>query len=389
MKYIDTGGRDPEQALGTWLKSVLDGTVVALRWQTGYFGANALGLFASTFADLQKRDLPLNVLVGSNDGITARTDVEGLLTLSGPSRKNRRIGVVSFDSGYFHPKTIHITRADGSAAAYVGSANLTESGIASLHVEAGVLFDSREHDDPAVLQGIASAIDWWFQKAPDGLNIVHASGDLEPLVKEGVLDVPEPSGPPRPAPSAPSGAKKHRGFVLRYLLRLPAGPAGAESRTSSAKPALPTPSSTDTLNSPARWSKRLTKSDAQRKPSGNQRGSITLVRSSYPIDAQRYFRYNFFSNVAWTAGTTQTGEIREAAIVPFDVTLLDKKLGVRQILITHAPNRESGQANYTSLLHLHPELTPYFTKTNVTGKWLDLERLSDGSYVLRIQDAPP
>lgn len=389
MKYIDTGSRDPEQALGTWLKSVLDGTVVALRCQTGFFGANALGLFASTFADLQKRDLPLNVLVGSNDGTTTRADVEGLLSLSGPSRKNRRIGVVSFDSGYFHPKTIHISHADGSTAAYVGSANLTESGIASLHVEAGVLLDSREHDDPAVLQEIARAIDWWFQEVRDGLTIVHASADLDPLVKDGVLDVPGPSGPPRPAPSAVSGAKKRRGFVLRYLLRLPAGPPSAGTKSSPSKPGLPAPSSAGTLTMPARWSKRLTSSDAQRKPSGNQRGSITLVRSGYAIDAQKYFRYDFFANAAWTAGRTQTGESREAVIVPFDVIFLGKKLGVRQIMITHAPNRESGQANYTSLLHLHPELTPYFTQTDVTGKWFDLERRSDGSYALRIQDAPP
>lgn len=389
MKYIDTGSRDPQQALGAWLKSVLDGTVVALRCQAGFFGANALGLFASTFADLQKSDLPLNVLVGSNDGTTPRADVEDLLTLSGPSRKNRRIGVVSFDSGYFHPKTIHIVRVDGSTAAYVGSANLTESGIASLHVEAGVLLDSRDHDNTAVLQAIASAIDWWFQEPRDGLNIVHASADLDPLVMDGVLDVPSPPGPVRPAPSAVSGAKKRRGFVLRHLLKLPPGPARAGTKSPPTKPGLPVPSLASTPTSPARWSKRLTSSDAQRKPSGNQRGSITLVRSSYPIDAQKYFRYDFFANAAWEAGITQTGEKREAAIVPFDVTVMGKKLGVRQIMITHASNRESGQANYTSLLHLHPELTPTFTKTNVTRKWLDLERLSDGSYALRIQDAPP
>lgn len=389
MKYIDTGSRDPEQALGAWLKSVLDGTVVALRCQTGFFSANALGLFASTFADLQKRDLPLNVLVGSNDGTTTRADLEGLLALSGPSRKNRRIGVVSFDRGYFHPKTIHITRADGSTAGYVGSANLTESGTASLHIEAGVVLDSRGHDDTAVLKAIASAIDWWFQRPRDGLNIVHTSADLDPLVKDGVLDVPTPSGPARPAPSAVAGAKQRRGFVLRNLLNLPASPAGVGTKSSLPKPGLPGPSSAPTPTSTARWSKPLTRSDAQRKPSGNQRGSITLVRSRYAIDAQSYFRHEFFANAAWKAETTQTGEKRETAIVPFQVTILGKKLGVRQIMITHAPNRESGQANYTSLLHLRPALAPHFTKTDFTGKWLDLERLSDGSYALRIQDSQP
>jgi hypothetical protein len=386
MRYIDTGSRDPNEALGVWLRKVLDGTVVALRWQTGFFSAKALGLFVSTFEDLHKANLLLRVLVGSNDGTTPRADVENLLRLSGPARSNRQIGIVSFDSGYFHPKTIHIGRRDGSTAAYVGSANLTESGIASLHVEAGVLLDTRDRDDPAVIARIADAVDWWFTAPRDGLNSVNASADLDPLVADGVLDVPCPPTPSRPPPKTTKG-RKRRGFSLKPLVKLPGLPGVPPKRASgpvsgpmAAIPVAP-------AAKPAKWGKHLTNSDAQRKRTGNQRGSITLVQAGHAINAQIYFRKDFFVAASWKTETTHTGRTREVAHVPFNVKFLGRNLGLQQIMITHASNRESGQANYTSLLHLNSTLAPLFSKVDVSKKWIQLDRLADGSYSLEIRDA--
>ena len=95
-------------------------------------------------------------------GMTQRDDVEALLAAAGPPRKNLRVGIVSFSNGYFHPKTVHIVRGDRSAAAYVGSANLTQNGVTSLNIEAGLLLDGLQGDDASVLDEIAGAIDWWF-----------------------------------------------------------------------------------------------------------------------------------------------------------------------------------------------------------------------------------
>jgi hypothetical protein len=46
VRYVDTGSRDPEHALGAWLDAVLiqDSSVVSVRVQTGFFGADSLGL---------------------------------------------------------------------------------------------------------------------------------------------------------------------------------------------------------------------------------------------------------------------------------------------------------------------------------------------------------
>jgi hypothetical protein len=136
------------------------------------------------------------------------------------------------------------------------------------------------------------------------------------------------------------------------------------------------------------WSKKLTRSDAQRKRTGNQRGSITLVGARHAINPQTYFRYEFFGNEEWQAQETRTGEEREEVIVPFNVQFLGKELGVLRLPITYAANREAGQANYTALLHLGT-LGTHIIDWDVTGKWLILRRYPNGTYALSINDDEP
>jgi len=139
---------------------------------------------------------------------------------------------------------------------------------------------------------------------------------------------------------------------------------------------------------PAYWTKKLSASDAQRKRTGNQRGSITLVQARHKIDAQTYFRRDFFGCAEWVHETTRTGEARESAVIPFRVTFLSEDLGSLPITISYAPNREANQTNYTSLLHLGP-LSRRFAERDMTGKWLRFDRQADGTYTLSIQDSEP
>lgn len=397
MRYLDTGSRDPSQALGAWLAELTDDeSVTAVRWQSGFFGAESLGYFIEVFDRLAMTDGTLSVLVGSNDGTTKRHDVELLLEVTGPPRAGRRLGVVAFDNGYFHPKTFHFVRSDGSEAAYVGSANLTKSGATSLHIEAGVVLDTGDGDDPAVLGSIRDAIDWWFESTPDGFTLVTELADLDDLVARGRLDVPRPPLVRPVAPAAPSGSAPER-ITLSPLAPIPAlptavravGPSTAEPPAESTEPSaeqpgtvMPPPSGPPPVTT-VEWSKVLSQSDAQRKPQGNQLGSITLVAAGYRINAQTYFRYDFFSGVAWTADTTSTGEGRETAAVAFATTVLGQDLGVLQLPVSYAPNREASQANYTTLLHVGP-LGPQFATHDMTGRELRLERRADGSFALSI-----
>ena len=187
MRYTDTGRRDPSDALGAWLEQVSrDESVTELRWQTGFFGAKGVGHLAPTLGRLREADGTTRLLIGSNDGVTRRGDVEALLKVAGSPRDNLQVGVVSFANAFFHPKVLHITRADGSMAAYVGSANLTASGVASLHIEAGVVLDTSDGDSEAALRDVADRVDWWFSDDRPGLFLAREPSDLDSLAQSGI-----------------------------------------------------------------------------------------------------------------------------------------------------------------------------------------------------------
>jgi hypothetical protein len=124
MRYLDSGFRDPAQTLGSWSLGELTPEVEELRWQSGFFGSEPLGLFAPVLDRLRTEGKLTRVLIGSNDPGTLGSDVHELGRLLGLPRTNADLAVISYEQGFFHPKTYHFRRNDGSQSAYVGSANL-------------------------------------------------------------------------------------------------------------------------------------------------------------------------------------------------------------------------------------------------------------------------
>lgn len=411
MRYVDTGSRDPKHALGSWLGEVLlaPTPVVALRVQSGFFGSNSLGYFEDALQALAQSDGHTRILVGSNDGLTSRAAVADLLTIVGQPRAGLGVGVVSFQSGFFHPKVFHFQRSDGSSTAYVGSANLTGAGTTSLHVEAGIILDSKQGDPQTVLNSIADAIDAWFTESRPGLYPVDLDADLDLLVAAGALGVPVPSRPKRTVKPAKGGGQGAQpGHSLKPLVAMPAihtpltpKPQGTPAPTPSSQPSTPITAQTAPIATPAaqpatptppassvamkHWGKVLSDSDAQRKQAGNQRGAITLVQGDYrgKIDQTLYFRNDLFGQQRWTKGTSNTGQAVESAMVPMHVTISGTYHGVLDFKVTNATNRESSQNNYTAELHIEP-VTPLFRQSNMSGRHLDIALDSNGDYWLTI-----
>src|SRR5207248_2165428 len=123
-----TGSRDSAQALLAWSQSQVAEDVDELRLQTAFFNSHPLGVFIETLERLARKRRTVNILIGSNAPGTQRDHVRDLVRLLGLPRKNCRLGVVQYGNAFFHPKTYHFRRRDGSQAAYVGSANLTDRG---------------------------------------------------------------------------------------------------------------------------------------------------------------------------------------------------------------------------------------------------------------------
>ena len=219
MRYFDSGDRDPAHALASWLEGILKEGVTELRLQTGFFSLDAIGLLIPAFDQCKQKDSLTRVLIGSNEASTLKDDALGLIDAMGIPRKQAKLGIVSFAGAFFHPKTYHITRPDGSQAAFVGSANLTAAGLA-LHVEAGVALDTREGDPPKLLSQIAAAIDNWFIGQRTGMTLVTSLQTVDELVESGVLATVRP---PRPSPQGKKEAdgQKDSRPRLKRLFSLP------------------------------------------------------------------------------------------------------------------------------------------------------------------------
>ncbi len=187
MWYIDTGSRNPAHAVGTWLKSLCDQDISYFRFQSGYFSSEGLAPLMPLLQSLTEHDMAIRCVLGSNGGDTAQPDLENLADLIGWPRRDANIAVVSYSTGLYHPKVYHAVRTDGTQTAYVGSANLTSSGVSGLNVEAGIILDTAKGDSGRILAEIASAVDVWFDESTGGAHIVSKPSDIAALAAVGIL----------------------------------------------------------------------------------------------------------------------------------------------------------------------------------------------------------
>jgi hypothetical protein len=239
LRYIDSGSRDSRDALATWLNAELTAAVTELRWQSGYFTADGLAPFIPTIDRLSTSDQPIHAVIGSNDSETLQAHVADLATLLRLPRSQARLGVVNFSSGLYHPKTYHLRREDGSQAAYVGSANLSVSGIGSQNIEAGLIIDTREGDSSSILDAIAAGVDAWFDPARTGLEAVSNVQDADRLQQQGILAAAPVPRPPKAQGSGGTGTGAQRPS-LQLLVPMPRRPRGSAGQ-GSASPAVPAP----------------------------------------------------------------------------------------------------------------------------------------------------
>ena len=220
VKYLDSGSRNASHAFGMWLQRSLDEAVQEIRLQTAFFNADALSVLASPLKRLLEAGGLVHALLGSNEATTTSVDLIRLVNLLDLPRPAVRLGVVSFGSGFFHPKTFHLRRTDGTQAAYIGSANLTSSGLA-LHVEAGIVLDSRDGDDTKTLTEIGQAVDAWFQEGRPGLHLVEDISTVTKLLSAGVISTALPPRPTHRGGEAAQGTPGVRRHSLRPLLNIP------------------------------------------------------------------------------------------------------------------------------------------------------------------------
>ena len=138
------------------------------------------------------------------------------------------------------------------------------------------------------------------------------------------------------------------------------------------------------------WQKKMTKSDAQRPYAGHAKGCMMLTQAGWeeggvPINPRTYFRKDIFAKLPWKKTIEKPGT--EEVTVKFDVSIMDKHLGVYFLEMADTPSLEAGQNNYTTRI-LWGELGQYLReRVDTTGKTIKIYGSSKGSdelFVLEI-----
>lgn len=142
------------------------------------------------------------------------------------------------------------------------------------------------------------------------------------------------------------------------------------------------------------WWRQLTVSDAMKKPPpSHQRKHVILNRGPHPIDQTVFFRQHFFQAVPWSQQVMRSFRGRpprqkEVAVVPFDVTIAGRHLGIHNLSIDHAMSRVADQGNSPTWLNWS-SLGTEIARANYVGWFLVLERLANGTFRLSLQRSQP
>jgi hypothetical protein len=382
-KYFDTGSGDPAQFPGHWLQEHLTADTQGFRCQFGYFRYEAVAPFSGALQSMALAGHPVHFVLGSNGGTLLARDAQSVLRVAaGPASS---LTVVAFSNAEFHPKSIHLTRNDGSAIALVGSGNFTQRGF-GVNVEAAVELDS-EHDGVDLLHEVASAIDRWRGIVQDGVFRIVTDADVQALADDNIVNVPVPTM--AGAAGAPTGrrgmGRRNRGWRPQGGARVRAVPNLIPAPQPVSLPLPPPQPPVIAL----RWCKELASSDAQQvKPGTNTTGKLRLSQSGFPIGHTTWFRNTFFGAVLWRQENTARG-LKEAARVPFSVKVRGVSLGTQTLTIDHATYRIAGQGNVATVLAWGRVLMQELTRTDHQGDWVVLSCDTTGHFALTIQEAKP
>jgi len=137
-----------------------------------------------------------------------------------------------------------------------------------------------------------------------------------------------------------------------------------------------------------RWCKKMSATDALRNK-GHEIGNIRLTKARHDIEFLTFFRTVLFDNADWTKSTDINGNPVESAQVDFDVRINGNHLGSRTLEVSHAPHRESGQANHASVLYWGAEIRKLLREKSYVGHWIVIERSEDGRFTLTVQPDEP
>jgi len=376
MRYLDTGFGHPDQTLGKWLEAGIVDNPTGLWVQSGYFGYESLAIHDSALRNLAAAGNPVHIVLGANQLSLTADDLKRLVDAVGGGT-SASITVISYSNALFHPKTYVLRDKRGEYRAYVGSANMTGAGV-GLNVEAGIGLSTAEGDDAAQITAIRDSIESWPHRDQDGVFRIATLEDVDELVSAGIASLAATRPTRTSAKRTSAAATTPNRTAGRRINLYPTAPMAPFAGTTPTTPS-PVPKGVSLS-----WSKVMQSSDAQ-QVSGNTNptGKLRLSKAGHDIDHKTWFRETFFDGVEWT--TEMRGEnAYEVASVPFAVMVDGVDLGIKSLMIDHAPHRVADQNNVPSVLAWGHDISRILVGKSHIGSTVTLERTTDGEFKLTI-----
>jgi HKD family nuclease len=390
MEYIDSTDNTKNQFLSNWLRSNLKQNIKAFGVQTGYFRFGSITPFVSNLNEISDKGNQLKFVLGANEGDLFYEDLLDLYNIT--SRNDvSSITVVRFGGGCkFHPKCYHIIREDDSETAVVGSSNLTGKGI-SHNIEASVILDSSKGDNIQAIRTIANSIDSWKTKDENsGAYQITSEEIINNLKEQRIINIISPQIIRR-AISARKTAPQHPLARRPQLWPQPRGRRRVTAKEKYVTILEEDANKTDIKLRKVckRWCKYLRSSDAQQVAAGtNPTGKLRLSKARLPIDHKTWFRNTFFENCAWRE-EDRNGVIYDVAEVSFGVIFLGQYLGEKTLRIDYSTHRIANQNNVPTILAWGHDMMRVLRNEPCEGKWVVLERYTDGNFGLQITNDSP
>lgn len=380
IRYFDTGQNGAADSLGHWLDRELVSGVRSFRGQFGFFDGAALRPFVPVLQGMVAAGGTLRLVIGANTGDPPTTaDLAVLLSLVGPADRTA-LTVVALSGALFHPKAMHLERADGRKFGVVSSANFTRKGLGH-SVEAGLILESVAATDVTVEQ-IAAAIDRWATAADSGVYQVRTADDIEVLRAHGLAVT---SAARRAIRSRQRTGATSTGRGTRHVgWRPPAAPAElpedeAEEIEEAVELAAVTAAAPVTFT--LMWQSKPLKNRDLTIPEGessNQTGSMNLDKGllSTEVDHRHFFRDRVFEYLNWEPTKKPTVQ---KTFAKFRLYVDGTDLGEFDTRIAHTTSTNTQsylQKNAMTRLSWGP-MREHIARSDLIGRTLSLYRRED------------
>lgn len=340
---------------------------------SAFANAQAIQRIAPNILKAKAKGANINIVVGFDVKSTSAEALKRINSLGVNS-----VLVHNARGGHtFHPK-IYLFEATGEwVEAFIGSNNLTDGGLYTNYEASTRTTFKFPADDEEYAQFFSSLETYLKPRGSTAQVLTQELIDI--LVKRGEVQT----------------EKEIRKIQTKLLKpkkksNIPKSPFGAEKikRPPSLKKSVKKISTTSRTGAKIKsvhvldmpilgellWQKtKLPASDVQRQ-SGNVTGGLRLTQAGWKVSGNSigqtvYFRNDVFGHLAWSVWKEKP--YSEKAEANFDIYLLGKSYGIRQLLISHKPSGEAGQHNYTTILHWS-DLAETVRQLNLVGKTFNL-----------------